>query len=338
MGLFGTEITGVDIGAGSIKVVRIAGGKRPKLLAARLVDFAVDQSLPTSVSTDLRFLRTEKKLWTKRVVTLMPGKHLTIRHLTLPKMPAAEVREAVQWESKRHISYPLDAAVIEHLIVGEKSEGSVEKFDVLMVAAAKDVVLQHLLPFTETGIALAAVDANALALRNVIRRRISAKGNVLVVDMGAGKTEINVFKEGGLRFSRCLETGGVDMTRYVADELGLSMREAEDFKMRIDVLSASDDRAVAAVKTRLDGLLLEIRRSVEYYKTTHREKTIERTVLTGGGALLRGIGEYFGASLEGSIELDAPFSGLGAKQKLLEEFGALGPRFSAAIGLALRSA
>ncbi len=46
MGLFSNDITGIDIGAGSIKVVRIArGGNRPKLLSAALVELSPDPAV-----------------------------------------------------------------------------------------------------------------------------------------------------------------------------------------------------------------------------------------------------------------------------------------------------
>jgi hypothetical protein len=38
------------------------------------------------------------------------------------------------------------------------------------------------------------------------------------------------------------------------------------------------------------------------------------------------------------VELDQPFDGLSCKKGLLDEFGLAAPRFSAAIGLALRKA
>src|SRR5574341_924425 len=133
MGLFGSNIiTGVDIGAGSIKIVRIAPGRKPRLLAAGIVEFPLDKTGAPGVGTDLRFLFSGKKFRSRHVVTLLPGKYLTVRALTMPKMPPAELAEAVRWESKRHISYPLDAALVEYLVTGERREGLVEKSDVLL--------------------------------------------------------------------------------------------------------------------------------------------------------------------------------------------------------------
>jgi type IV pilus assembly protein PilM len=184
------------------------------------------------------------------------------------------------------------------------------------------------------------VDANALALRNVFRlREIPGDVNTLVVDIGAGKTEINIYKGGALRFSRCIESGGMDMTRAVSDALGIGLPEAEERKRSLNVLTpAEQDQAVAAVLVRLDALLMEVRRSVEYYKTTYREKGEAGVILMGGVSLMPGIQEYFSRSIEGTVEIDQPFSSLVCTSSLLEEFGPHAPRFSAAIGLALRKA
>jgi type IV pilus assembly protein PilM len=255
-------------------------------------------------------------------------------------MPAAELGEAVRWEAKRHISYPLDAALVEYLVTGERHEGAVDKFDILLVAAERSKVVEHLAPFRVAGIAVSAVDANALALRNVLRlREDTGNENQLVVDMGAGKTEINIFKGGVLRFCRCVQSGGLDMTRALADRMGVELEKAEAIKQRIDVLSpAEDDEAVAAVKTGLDSLFVEIRRSVEYYKTTFREKKVSRAILTGGVALTAGIKEYFSLSFDGEVELDQPFDGLTGDTGAFEELEPHALRFAAAVGLALRKA
>jgi type IV pilus assembly protein PilM len=128
------------------------------------------------------------------------------------------------------------------------------------------------------------------------------------------------------------------MTRAVSEQLNIGLQDAEEIKHRVDVLSPPDeDKVVAAVRGRLDAILLEIRRSVEYYKTTFREKGVERTILTGGVSLMTGIKEYFSLSLEGPVELDNPFAGLTCKESILQEFGPTAARFSAAVGLALRA-
>jgi type IV pilus assembly protein PilM len=341
MGLFGiNNRIGIDIGAGSVKVVCLSSGRHPSLLSAALLELPLDPAGATAISAALRQLQSEKKIGRGNAVTLLPGKDLTIRSFTLPKMPLEELHEAVRWEAKRHVSYPLDTAQVEYLIVGEKQEGAVSKYDIIMIAAEQGKVHEHLVPFNEAGITVSAVDANALALRNVLRlREMPVDANALLVDMGAGKTEINIFKNGALRFSRCIESGGMDMTRAVSDARGIGLPEAEETKRGMNLLTPPEhDQSVDAARVTIDTLLMEIRRSVEYYKTTYREKDVENMILTGGVSLMPGIREYCAQSLEHTVEIDQPFSGLACKDGLLEEFGPSAPRFSAAVGLALRKA
>lgn len=342
MGLFkSTDITGIDIGNGSIKIVRIAGGRRPKVLAAAIVEFPLDRTEAPGVSTDLRFLFSGRKFRSKKVVTELPGKYLTIRSLTMPAMPPQELAEAMRWESKRHISYPLDAAIVEYLVTGERREGPVAQFEAVLIAAERRVVAEFLSPFREAGVKVAVVDANPLAIRNVLRLRPKPEQrNVLVVDMGAGKTEIDIYQEGALRFSRCLETGGIAMTRAIAEQAGMEISEAEAKKHRVNVLAPIEQNpAVAAVRSVLDVLLLEVRRSIEYYLATLREQSIDRLVLTGGGALMAGMKEHVSRILDIPAELDSPFEGLAVRKNAVsQDIRALSPRFTAAIGLALRKA
>jgi type IV pilus assembly protein PilM len=147
----------------------------------------------------------------------MPGKHLTIRSLTMPVMPQEELVEAMRWEAKRYISYPLDAAIVDYLVTGERREKPVAKYEMVLIAAERKTVTEFLAPFQEAGVKIAVVDANPLAIRNVLRLRPKPEQrNALVIDMGAGKTEIDIFQDGALRFSRCLESGGIEMTRAIA--------------------------------------------------------------------------------------------------------------------------
>lgn len=127
------------------------------------------------------------------------------------------------------------------------------------------------------------------------------------------------------------------MTRSVSEVMGISLREAEQMKRTMNVLASSeDDEAIGTIRAMLDGLLMEIRRSVDYYKTTFREQGVDSTLLTGGVSLMQGLKEYFVRSLEGVVELDQPFEGLSMRKKMYDEFRPIAPRFSAAIGLALR--
>lgn len=336
MGIFGTpDITGIDIGAAAVKAVRISGrGKRRKVVSAALIE---TQPGMDGTADALRLLKSGPVARGRHIMTILPGRDLTMRFLVLPKMPEQELNEAVRWEAKRHISYPLESALVEYLVTGERREGTVQKYEIFLVAAERGTVVERLAPFREAGISVSAVDASALALRNVLYlSERPRESNCLVVDMGAGKTEINIYKQGSLRFSRCIESGGTDMTRAVAAAAGSEFQAAEEAKQKINLLMPSGDPAGEAVRAKFDILLMEIRRSAEYYKATFREKGVERAILTGGVSMTQGIIEYFSGSLGIPVELDSPFAVLKVNRGVLGEYEAVAARFSVAVGLALR--
>jgi type IV pilus assembly protein PilM len=332
------EYTGIDIGAGSVKVVRISRGKRPMLLSAAFVDRGTDNAAQP-VGAILASLMDRKQIGKKNIVTMMPSRDITIRAVTLPDIPRDELDEAVRWEAKRHISYSPDTAQIDYLVVGERRDGGAAKIDVVLVAAETERVEAHLAPLRTAGIAPHAVDVNAFALRNGLRARpMPVAGELLVIDIGAGTTEINIYDDAVLRFSRCIESGGHDMSKLIADELGVGLADAESMKRSLNVLaSPDDDRAAAALRQRLDALCQEIRRSADYYRTSLRTRGVQRAILTGGAALMAGVAGYVERALNLPVEIDDPLAPLDMDEQLKREIGPVAPQFSAAIGLALRS-
>lgn len=146
-----------------------------------------------------------------------------------------------------------------------------------------------------------------------------ASGN-MVVDIGGGTTEIGVISLGGVVAWRSLRLGGnkldQDVIQYARDHFNLLLgeRTAEDIKIKIG--SAWDDGELVETKMRGRDLITGLPREVTINSTQVREAlqrsiktivenikaTIESTppelvadiyerglVLTGGGALLRGI-------------------------------------------------
>jgi rod shape-determining protein MreB len=146
-----------------------------------------------------------------------------------------------------------------------------------------------------------------------------ASGN-MIVDIGGGTTEIAVISLGGVVAWKALRLGGVkmdqDIMQYARDHFNLLMGEktAEDIKVKIG--SAWDDGQVQETRARGRDLISGLPREVIINSTQVREAlkrsltsiienikaTIENTppelvadiyergiVLTGGGAMLKGI-------------------------------------------------
>ncbi len=70
----------------------------------------------------------------------------------------------------------------------------------------------------------------ALAERNVVLDTNELNDSVMIVDIGAGNTEIGVFKGGAFEYTNTIPLGGDNITKDIQMVLGISLDEAEKLK------------------------------------------------------------------------------------------------------------
>lgn len=335
----GGQVVGVDIGAGAVKVIRLSHGRnRVTLHSAGLTEIASDHAFqPALVSEALRKLLSGAGIAPKGLVTAVPGRDATIRYLLLPKMPREELREALRWEAKKHVHFPLEEALLDYLVMREIDDLGTKKYEILLVAVEKETVRAHLEYFRGVG-EVRAMDLSALALAEAFRlNHAVGDDNVMVVDIGAEKMEICLLKQGMLRFARYVPSGGNAITEALQKtDPTMTFSQAETLKRtaEFDFLQGSGER-IDALRPTLDRLIVEIQRSLDYYRAQFRERTLQEVVLTGGGSLLKGFREYLATYFDCPVKLDNPFAQIQTGRGIPNLQGDL-PRFSVAVGLALR--
>jgi len=145
----------------------------------------------------------------------------------------------------------------------------------------------------------------------------------LVVDIGGGTTEIGVISLGGLVLSKSLRVAGdkldASIVEYVKRKFNLLIgdRVAEDLKITIGTAISLDEELVTIVRGRdqVEGILTSVEITSEHLREAMHEplkqilealkSVLEETppdlagdivengiVLTGGGALIRGLDKY----------------------------------------------
>jgi cell division protein FtsA len=83
----------------------------------------------------------------------------------------------------------------------------------------------------EAGLDIEEVIFGTLASSNAILSNAEKELGILLIDIGAGTTEIAIFVEGGLAYSAVLPVGGVQITNDLAVGLRTSIEEAEKIKI-----------------------------------------------------------------------------------------------------------
>ena len=326
---------GIDIGASSVKAVRLQktrGGM--KLLDIGIKEIPMEEEFrQENIAAALDELIHEKKR--PKAVVNFSGKTPLIRYLTLPVMPKGELAEAVKWEAKKLVSIPTEEMVFDFIIVGGRQEQEIKRYEMVMVVAEKGLVKEQWAMMRKAGLEIMAIDVNPLSLLNAVRHNYpnDLKESLIYIDIGAVKTDIAILKEGLLRFTRRLEMGGDQITRRIEQDLKLSNDQAE--KLKREKGMGGEAALQESVKSEVDRFIVEIQRSIDYYRAQFREGVFKKIILMGGGALLGGFSEYFATYFDSTVEIDDPFAEIVGAESATA-FRMMAPRFSTGVGLALR--
>lgn len=315
MGLFRPAPYGVDLGGGSLKVVRLKG---KRVATAALIDIPEEiREVETRTISILHDFLKGIGASGKQAVVQLPGGQAFIRTVNFPPMPRGELNEAVTWEVKRQSPYPPEDTIYDYVAV-QTEEGLAVTF----ASAERKAVLRHIFPFKEAGVDVIAIDISPLCLLRALKPK--SPGNVMLLDIGAVSTEINIAKGGILRLSRTVDMGGDYIKRYFLSA-GASPADAEK-----QVREGGEEE----LKAPLDEFLREITRSMDYYTANFKEKTFAEVILTGGVSINPAVKNYFTRALGIPLGAPNPFEG----QEMADEtMRGLGPRFSVALGLAMRA-
>lgn len=333
------NLLGIDIGSSSIKLVKLAcsGG------ACRISD-AGYVKLPhgagkSAASEALKSMLSAHGIRKSRVSSSLQNASLTFSHIKLPKMPKADLTEAVRWEVKKGIDFPEDA-IIDYVVIDELMEEGKTKLSIMTFAVRKDEVMGQVGLLKAASLIPDAIDAGPMALLSAFDYNYGGeKGKrYAVLDIGASKTTLSIISNGSLRFARYIPMAGDDMTRMIQEADGTDFQAAEDKKLSYAGMKDAPDVVQAALKSFMEGLAMEVRRSFTYYQAQLREGWVDSLLLSGGCSNITGLAANIGSTVGVPTSIYDSFKGVKVKSGLLDGTATtyLSPVLVEAFGLALR--
>ena len=319
-----TEIIGLDIGSHSIKLVGLKmTSKGPFLTCAGIKEIppGTDKEDVSHITEILKGLLIEVGLKSKKVRLTVSGSGVNIRRITIPSMPKAELKEAVSWEIKGHLPFPVETARIDFHILDEFVEEGVKKLDLIVVACPNQLIERTLSIAEGAGLQPTHLDVGPFALWNALLAwdQFKKEEEIALIDLGSVKTGVYLFKDGILQFSREVTPAGADITRAIIEGLGIEgepeilYERGERIKQEVGIPSEGDQESTVdesinvskisfLIRPVLERMTAEIERSLDYYKSQFNVERIDRVLLTGGSANLKNIVSYLGAVLRLPVE------------------------------------
>ncbi len=297
-----------------------------------------------AVAATIKQLVAAVKLKDKRVHLGLANQRVVVRQIDLPWMETEELRSSLPFQVQEFIPIPVEEAQLDfHVLEEFQADEDTRMLRILLVAAHADMVRGHLAAVEAAGLKPVSIDLNPFAiLRTVGSSPALAEGPEVLVDIGAGVTDIVVHEGGVPRFVRILVQGGDDITEAISNAVGLDPEAAEQIKMQSTAQGLGPDpTAGQAVADGARQFVDEIRGSLDYYRTqVGSASPLTRMVVTGGGALLAGLREALAEATGLPVEIGNPFDRFGTKGTAYgpDELAQIGPTLATAVGLALGGA
>lgn len=363
MSLFGkktTSVIGVDIGTSSIKLVELAHEEgRSRLVTYGFID-QIQRNIRSTVQEDAVFMANQIKAVLEKTkftattaITALPTYAVFTSLISLPYMSREELDSAVHWEARKIIPLPLDEIVLDYKVLNlpvktgsllkKKDEGHPEYFKILINGAARETVERYTEIFKQTGLNLSTLETEMLALSRALVGDDPAE--IMLVEIGATTTDIIVVQNSIPFLSRTIETGGAALTRTITNSLNINERRAEQLKRDIGIISFEQQQGGGIPKileSALEPLVHEIKYTFNLYKdlairpTDMATGNIEKIILTGGTAMMPNFVNYLSNMLQTRVIVGDPWARVAYSEDLRPVLAGLGPKFSVAIGLALR--
>lgn len=338
------KATGVDIGSRTIHVAEVRGGRgAPTVTNFGGIELANDavrdgEVLDTaSVAEALKELAGSAKI-DKRVWLGISNQRVVVRQVDLPWVEPKELKSSLRYQVQEYIPIPVEEAELDvHLVDDFTTEEGDRLQRVLLVAAHRDMVAAHVEAGEKAGLKIVGVDLNPFAvLRAMGSTSTLDQGSEVLIDIGAGVTNIVVHEAGLPTFVRILVMGGDNITSALSSGLGVDRSEAEARK-RDTGISDVDDVAARIIRERAEQFVDEVKSSLDYFQGQSPNTRMSSIVLTGGGALLEGLPERLATVVRLPVEVGSPFSRWEVKGTVYgpEDLARVGPTLATAIGLAL---
>lgn len=254
----GDIIVGIDIGTSRIAAVvgevnnfnqiEIICSSSYKCTGIKKTKILNEEEVSNSLVKVLDKIEDESGLRVNSAYVTIPGKYTTIVQNSITKeardkysgISLRDVQTAIMQvkdidipEGKVSIDIVPDKFILDTGKTTEDPVGSLSSSFTLkaqIILADKEYVRQISSIFKKAGIDVDGLVPTTLAQRNLILDNNELHDNVMILDMGAGNTDIGVFEGSSYLYTNTIPLGGNSITNDIALVLNISEEEADKLK------------------------------------------------------------------------------------------------------------
>ena len=254
----GDIIVGIDIGTSKVSLVvgevnnfnqiEVICNTTHKCNGIKKTKIIDEDEIALSISKVIEEAQKETELKINSSYVTIPGKHVTIVQNSIVKEAKdkyagisvkdvssgiMQVKDVEIPEGKVMIDIVLDKFILEDGKIVADPVGNLSSnftLDAQVILAEKDYIKQLTTIFKKAGLEIDGFVPITLAERNLMLDNNELTDNVMLLDIGAGNTEIGIFEANGIIYTNTIPLGGRNVTSDIALVLNISEEEAEKLK------------------------------------------------------------------------------------------------------------
>lgn len=302
--------TGADVGARSAVAIRGAwkGG------TFHVSNFAVGENDLGTVDSGWASLQADFKLGATRIAA--SGREVNVRYTRVPGVPDWQLRNLMRFEVQEVGDQSGAEVASDFNLLPRPPE--IEGEDVVLLAMAREALLEEHSDGVEVaGGSVDAFSPASIGLYNAFTRYgVVEDDTVLLANIGHETTDVVLVRGADLVFARNLTGGSGLFDEALVQRLQLSSARAEATKIdHVDLTPGArhstpeGEKATRAVMAAAGQLTSLLQSAVMFCKTQVKLSglKVDRVLLCGGGAGLRGLPRYLSAGMGVPVELFDPF-------------------------------
>lgn len=336
---------GVDIGSYAIKVLQIRhDGDQVHLETYGELEMAAYDSLPPGSISNIgeekmvqaiKDLFLASKISADKIVFSIPMQDCFISSIAIPKVSDKELASLLPMEARKYLPVPVSEVKLNYWRAETATENSQ---DVIIMAAVKNETFDLYNRYSsKLGLKDFSFEIEALSGARMVLRQIKVNEPILHIDLGGKSSFVTLIHDGVVKATNLVQKGSYDNTSQISKVLGVGMDVAEEAKRIFGFLGDDSSPHLAEVMGLASYPLFD---EIKHLLFQHERKynvNINKIVLSGGGALQKGIQKFLSEFLEREIVFADPFSDFILPSNLRDVLKKEDEKYTVAAGLAMKN-
>ena len=329
----------LDIGSKYIKVMQFEqSGGVPVLHVAAIApvpEGAIENGIianKSAVVATLRKMLDKNQILGSEVWLAAGGPNLVLRWIEMPQMSEDDLREALKYEARKYLPFPIEHGVVDFKILSRKAKQPEETLRILLIAAPRALVDSRFEAVEAAGLKPIGMDVEPLAVLRALehdptRSELAWDGHPrAILVFGSAGTDFYVTKGSDLEFARRIPIGGRNLAKVIADNQSLDLAQTDERdivrKISFDtegrvLVDNADAQLRSAIESEITRLDHEIERSCSYYQSLFPEGSYEgvltQVTIAGGLAAMDGFQTHLTHEIDMVVDVADPLARISLK-------------------------